>query len=98
MQEGTARTRVGVDAASRGSERRRTPTPLQSRQVPDETDDELQLGLDNTAESWKRALVASERDARRVRQAAAGRERLILLVAAATLVVAAATLIVALVK
>jgi hypothetical protein len=65
---------------------------------PDETDDELQLGLDNTSESWKRALVASERDARRDRKAAAGRERLILLVAAATLVVALATLIVALVK
>jgi hypothetical protein len=33
--------------------------PRYSRaQVPDETADELQLGLDNTTESWKRANPA----------------------------------------
>lgn len=64
--------------------------------MPNEIDEELQLGLDNTSESWKRALVSAARDAREAGKAAARRERWILRFAAATLVVALATLLVSL--
>jgi hypothetical protein len=48
--------------------------------VPDEVDEELQLGVDNTSEAWKQALVVGAQDERRARTRWRKRERLILLV------------------
>jgi len=56
-----------------------------------ELDEAFRLGLDNTSESWKRALVHSAWDSHKT-------NRRVLLVAALTLFVAAATLIVTLVR
>jgi hypothetical protein len=54
-------------------------------------DDELQVGLDNTTESWKRGLLFAAREARQT-------ERWIARIAGLTLIVALATLLVTLVK
>ncbi len=58
---------------------------------PDDVDQALQLGIDNTSESWKKALVVAVADAR-------SRDRLILRIAVATFLVAAATLFVTVLK
>jgi hypothetical protein len=59
--------------------------------MSDDVDKELELGLENTSESWKRALVVAARDNRNT-------ARLVLTVAVLTLAVALVTLIVTLVK
>ena len=66
--------------------------------MADDVDQELETGLANTTESWKRGLLAAAHDARRARRAAVSRERWILRIAAATLVVSLAGFLVALLK
>jgi len=66
--------------------------------VPDEADRELELALDNTSESWKRALLIAAGDMREAGKATARRERWIIRIAVATLAVALATLVVSLLR
>jgi hypothetical protein len=60
--------------------------------------DEIQLGLDNTTESWKRGLLDASRELRDSARESSTREKWILRVAVATLMVAVATLLVAVVR
>jgi uncharacterized membrane protein YidH (DUF202 family) len=66
--------------------------------VPDEIDEQIQRGLDNTTESWKLGLLHAARDERNTRKREEDRSRLSLWLSVATFLVVVATLIVAILK